>query len=159
MVQVTQVLHCPILQRKWWLDLIIFYDLRCIIRPESPHKICHASTITLKKSEPCCDGRGNRAPCRSIAFPGDKSPATGHHPHHYNLLEELTAQIKKTQRELEAATSEMAKQLFEHQHDLKIKLADQERETEQAFVTEANEKLVFWCQFLPKGMQKLFMLP
>merc|ERR1712049_72901 len=41
---------------------------------------------------------------------------------HQINVEELTAQIKKTQKELEAATSEMAKQLFEHQHDLKIKL-------------------------------------
>ena len=63
---------------------------------------------------------------------------------HQIKVEELTAQIKKTQKELEAATSEMAKQLFDHQHDLKIKLADQERETEQAYVIEANEKLVFW---------------
>ena len=62
---------------------------------------------------------------------------------HEKERKSLMKKLNDTQNELERITAEKDQQMFEHENEMKIQMADMQRFLEEKFMSEKNEKISF----------------
>ena len=61
---------------------------------------------------------------------------------HEKELDSVMMQLNDSQKELAEVTAEKAQQMFEHENEMKIQLTDLQRQLEDKFLLEKNEKIM-----------------
>ena len=62
---------------------------------------------------------------------------------HDKELEGFLKKLDETQIKLEDVSAEKERQMFEHENEMKIQMADMQRLLEEKFISERNEKILF----------------
>jgi len=62
---------------------------------------------------------------------------------HEKELQSIIKKLNDTQNELERITAEKDQQMFDHENEMKIQMADMQRFLEEKFMSEKNEKISF----------------
>ena len=62
---------------------------------------------------------------------------------HEKELQSIIKKLNDTQNELERISAEKDQQIFEHENEMKIQMADMQRLLEEKFMSEKNEKISF----------------
>ena len=74
---------------------------------------------------------------------------------HDKELENFSKKLNETQIKLEDVSAEKERQIFEHENEMKIQMADMQRHLEEKFMSEKNEKTLFLDKDFEMRMERM----